>query len=161
MSGNWAEYTLIERNIERSVTLQWWGLQTWTLRRCGAAYIVGGRKISASLVKWTKWFLEAHNLPRGFFVFELLELLEESFQPYSTHTYIMQVQLLFWMRLIVINRLTALVAIKHFGMGKKSKRPFHLLRCCILYLMFILLVILQSKGDHFFKITCNTYSDCH
>ncbi len=78
MSGNWAECTLIERNIERSVTLQWWRLQTWTLRRCGAAYIFGGRKISASLVKWTKRFFEAHNLPRGFFVFELLE---ESFQP--------------------------------------------------------------------------------
>ncbi len=60
-------------------TVQWWWLQTWTLRRCGAAYIFGGRKISASLVKWTKRFFEAHNLPRGFFVFELLE---ESFQPY-------------------------------------------------------------------------------
>ncbi len=62
-----------------------WRSETWTLLggavRCGSAYIFSGRKFSSSLVKWTKRFFEAHNLPRGFFVFELFKLLEESFQP--------------------------------------------------------------------------------
>ncbi len=53
--------------------LRWaWAVTEHTAGRCGATYIFGGRKFSASLVKWTKRFFEAHNLPRVIFCIRVI-----------------------------------------------------------------------------------------
>ncbi len=70
----WA-WALTEQNDrgERD-TAQWWPLRERgkldTAGWCGIHFLP---KIQCIPSKWTKRFLEAHNLPRWFFVFELLE----------------------------------------------------------------------------------------
>ncbi len=77
----WALSVTEQNDWTVSNAAQWWWLREgkpghcWVVRRDIYFWLP---KIQCISSKWTKRFFEAHNLPRWFFVFELLE---ESFQP--------------------------------------------------------------------------------
>ncbi len=78
----WAWAVTEQNDRAERHAVQWWRMRERgnldTAGRCGNTYF-RLPKIQCIPSKWTNRFFEACNLPRLFFVFELLE---ESFQPY-------------------------------------------------------------------------------